>query len=461
MYVEKIASKKTNTKVQVGELQLTWFGPQSIRHVKITSDKADISFDQLNCTLPLWDLAKLRSHPSLLYQKESTFDLINGHIDLHAPEYPPVSFDNLSAVITTLKQKNSLDLEIHSTLLSAGKQQTGTIDVSGSIFNVFGNNKVSCDLKAILDNFPSYALEFLLPQDKRALRSFLGDTDTIVLEAHFKEGNGPVTCSIQSSNLQTKINGLLTDNILTLQESITAAFTLNDNITTYLTGKINPFFITAFKAQNPIYLRIEKEGFSAPLSPFDFAKMQIGSASLDMGKIRCKNGGTLTMAVSLMKFHFPTGVNEMNIWFTPVDFSLKDGILHSGRMDMLLADSIHLCTWGNVDLNTDKLDMILGITSDALQKSFGIKNLPENYVLQVPIKGTRQNPQINVAAGAAKITALIASNAGGKAGAIIGGVVGAVSGKKDQNVPPPKRPFPWESSQPPRREIPRYCPIGK
>ncbi len=50
--------------------------------------------------------------------------------------------------------------------------------------------------------------------------------------------------------------------------------------------------------------------------------------------------------------------------------------------------------WGQVDTVNDELDMTLGIPADTLAAT-GIKELPSDYVLPVPVKGTPQAPNVN------------------------------------------------------------------
>ena len=54
--------------------------------------------------------------------------------------------------------------------------------------------------------------------------------------------------------------------------------------------------------------------------------------------------------------------------------------------------------------------MTLGIPSDTLKKAFGIKNLPKNYVMTMPIRGLTQKPEIVTGPAVAKIAALIAAS---------------------------------------------------
>lgn len=54
---------------------------------------------------------------------------------------------------------------------------------------------------------------------------------------------------------------------------------------------------------------------------------------------------------------------------------------------------VHLIMWGQVDLVSNALDMTLGVPATAL-KAAGVQDLPADYVLPVPVKGTSQAPVV-------------------------------------------------------------------
>ena len=115
-----------------------------------------------------------------------------------------------------------------------------------------------------------------------------------------------------------------------------------------------------------------------------------------------------------------------------------------------------------MDFVDDKVDMVLGLTPQTLKEAFGIKNLPEHYMLHIPLKGTTSDVKINTAKATAKIAALLAWQQKDIAGEIFGGPAGAIVGEllnnlgalpdKNSNSPPAKHPFPWEENKPQTNE---------
>lgn len=239
------------------------------------------------------------------------------------------------------------------------------------------------------------------------------------------------------------LKGMITEHGMQLSEPLIARIRLTPEMSALLLKDANPLFVTGISAENPVTLRIEPTDFFFPF-PYSLEKLKVGKAILDLGKVRSQNGESLRTIIALLKAGSLPNASVMNIWFTPVSFQIDRGILRAGRLDALLADSIHICTWGNIDLLKDRLDMTLGLPADTLKKAFGIKNLPDNYVMKVGVQGTTGSPIIDKTAAAAKIAALIATSQIPKKG-ILGGLSDLFSKKEEADVPKANRPFPWES----------------
>ena len=67
---------------------------------------------------------------------------------------------------------------------------------------------------------------------------------------------------------------------------------------------------------------------------------------------------------------------------------------HANSDGTALCAGVHVIMWGQVDTANNVMDMTLGIPADTLAAT-GIKTLPNDYVLPVPVKGTPQSPIVN------------------------------------------------------------------
>jgi hypothetical protein len=126
--------------------------------------------------------------------------------------------------------------------------------------------------------------------------------------------------------------------------------------------------------------------------------------------------------------------------------SYHDGIADISRMDMLVADLFPIAVWGKVNFIEDRINMKLGLGGQTLRNAFKLKGVPNNYYLQLSMKGNLSDPSINSNKASTKIAAFISQLRGGPQGAIVGGILDLIGGTMGQkSIPKPTTaPFPWE-----------------
>jgi hypothetical protein len=322
-------------------------------------------------------------------------------------------------------------------------------------------NRFTASVDASVQDFPTVFLDAalrLVSENAYPPSSLIGPTLSATAKASIKEWSGPIMLNMNAENSRLSLSGNINSGILTLTEPAHAQLTVTSELSTLLLNEVNPLSISAIAARNPLTLQIPAENFSFPLHPFDIKAVTIPTATLEFGKIRCENQGNLSLALSLLKAKSFSKEKELRLWFAPVVVHIKEGILNCERTEILVADTYEIATWGKVDLAADYIDMVLGLTAQCLHEAFGVKNLPRDYVLQIPMKGPSNNVKINTGAATAKIAALIAwqqrANAGGFGGGLQGALMGELLGTlgvrpdKDTSYPPAKHPFPWETTPP-------------
>lgn len=455
--IVSILSKKMKGNLKVGSWHLTWFGPQVIQSTEFQSNQLEFSFTKFRADLPFWSLFSFSQfEKSLLHTLDGELELLHADLSLHPLHEPSAHFADLNGLLSGSKGQ-----DINLTLSGNTQIQNikGSLNVEAninSIEEVF--SRLPLFIKINLASFPTIGLDRwthslklkkrgalfrAFKQEKEFLSNVLGETLNFDLTFSSKENTGNLQTFIKAPYFEANLDAFLAKQYLYLNEPILAIFQLTPFISQYFIKDVNPLFITGVEGLNPITLKISPQGFSFPLDPFSINNLFIENATLDMGKIRCTNGGTLSLILALIKLHSFAKVEQMNVWFTPVNIQVKDGILSTDRMDALIADEFHVCTWGDINLANKKLDMILGLPTKTLERSFQIKDLPPNYVMQIPLTGTTQDPDLNAKILAAKIAALIAAQ---KASETTLGLSDffKLFGSTDEMTPPPKRPFPWE-----------------
>ncbi len=390
----KALEAKSHSKVTVASLHLSWFGPQKFQNLRWAHDSVTGTIEELQIHAPFWSFS-------------GAFRLKNGSI-----RYKGGSVEQIKGQI----EGNDFEL--------SGITLQGHLSLKGTVYSKF-HFHVQIDIK----NFPLIVIDQRLDQ-------ILGPTLDLSGWISMDQPEGTIHLDASSANLKTSLRGSLTKEAIFLREPLIASIRLTPALSTLLLKDANPLFLTGIEAQNPVILRIEPEDFSFPI-PYSLEKLEIGRATLDLGKVRCQNGKSLATIISLLKATRLSEVEQMNAWFTPVTFQIHRGILKAGRMDALLADSIHVCTWGRIHLIKDRMEMILGLPADTLQQAFGIKNLPETYIFKIEVRGSTKDPEIAKGAAAVKIAALIATGQSSLAELFT----------KQKEAPPAKRPFPWEQSK--------------
>ncbi len=412
----KVFEAEIQGKVQIGSLHLSWLGPQRFQQLTFANPNIEGSIEELQQNVPLWSISSVRA-----------FLLKNGSFSF--PSYGDGTIDQVNGQI------QGADFQLNGVTHQEGS--SGHIAVNGKIYS-----KEHFEVQGDVTSFPVAALDQIF-NAKNLLFQILGPHLNLKGSASMNHTIGAVDLDIAATNLTTAIHANFVENGMTLREPVSAVLQLTPALSEMLMSDINPLFLTGVEGHNPIHLQVDSHGFFYPI-PYAPEKLQ-GNGSLDMGKITCRNGKSLASIISLLKLNPLSKTREMNVWFTPLVFRVYKGIVHTDRMDALVADSIHICTWGYIDLGQDKVHINLGIPADTLQKTFKIKNLSDNYVLKVPIRGTTKEPDLEKGPAAAKIAAMIAASQIPKKGGVFGGLVNAYTqSKEDKNIPPAKHPFPWE-----------------
>lgn len=359
----------------------------------------------------------------------------------------PFSF-SLDASILTQNSASSSPKQGNLSLLSS-------LNFRGKTLSELSGN---CVCKA--QQLPSSVLDLFAVvggRNDRPATTFFGKTIDLNASATFQALSGPVEFVFSSPNVRASLSGQVANGLLTLKNNFYAQVKISPQLSHLFLSEVNPLNLSSISSKDPISLEIPAKGVQVPLYPFRLDLWEVPSCRIELGKIACRNEGNVNIALSLLKSKQFDKSQDLMLWFAPIDLKMKKGILDIERTEILLADTFDIAVWGKVDLLKQLVDMQLGLPSSTLRKAFGIKKLPESYVLTIPMKGKMDNVQIDTGKATAKVALLLAwqqaeaagALGGGPAGALLGGVLGKVAILPDQNakIPPAKHPFPWEVSK--------------
>lgn len=394
---------RMNGQLEIEDIKLSWLGPQEFKKVQFTSRTINVKMDEFVSTVPLWSATKV----------STLFGVKNGKFSF--PSYRNASIEQVNGTF----ENNAFTL---SGVTKDGSQ-VGHINISGLYV---GDSYF--DLTLDIAGMPVTAIDRLWETDGWLYKTF-GASLNIKGKVSLDEQGGSAALAIKSSALETDMQGIFNDQGIKLRTPLIARWS-------------PPFSFLATKPNAT--LTIYPEGFFFPI-PYVLKEFTIGKAVLDAGKIQCTNEGSLSSLVTLTKLgNYPQG-QPIEIWLTPITFKLDHKSIDIERVDALVANSLHVCCWGSIDLAKRKYHLSLGLPSDALGKVFGIHDLPEDYVLRIPVQGTINNPTLVTGPAVAKIAALVAGQEVLRSKGVVGNVLQALSkAKDDDEAPPANRPFPWE-----------------
>lgn len=307
--------------------------------------------------------------------------------------------------------------------------------------------------RALSAQIGSLHFSWLGPQTFRTIEwnldPFKASAEELEIQAPFWNFSGPFVLKEGTINynesrivqIEGDLHGRLFKNELKLLAPLQASIHIDAETSSFLFQQSNPLLLKGIQTKNPILIQMDPSFFSLP-RPFSLAACKL-QGNFNAGLLVCENGKTLASFVALA-----TGaqslVREMNGQFSSAEFQLDQGMLKIGRIDALFDRAIHVCTWGEINLLSEQLQMNIGLCADTLQNSFGIQNLDPNYVLKIPVQGSLSDPEIVKGPAFAQLAALIAAKKLSKK-TVFGKVADLFSRPRlDPDIPPAKHPFPWE-----------------
>jgi len=430
--------KKTHGTVQIQKVSFSWLGPQVIEKLHLSSPLLELSIEKFSADISIFSLPKLRflNYQHLL-SLDSNITISDLGCSFHPPHMSPIIFANVN-----LHLKADKTPELHITGKTFEKIQEGSFTI-----HLMKKPPQNFDGEINCNHLPVIGLDKLLSlfsnQRPGALTALLGESLNFRGSFSFNNNQGPFSFYLDSSHAKALCNAYLDQSLLYLNKPFSASFYLTPDLTKWLSKK-HPFFSSIMQSKTPINLWIDPKHFTIPLHQPTLKKFSIPNATVDLGILEFHQSRNIDSTLQSLPGLFHQN-SISTIWFTPVDLSITDGQLKSDRMDFLINNSLHLCTWGKADLITKYVDMILGLPADALEKVLQIQNLPQNYVMQIPLRGTWPKIKLDKSMVATKLAALIAAN---QAHGAVGGILGVISTLNEKPAPPARRPFPWESGMP-------------
>lgn len=322
---------------------------------------------------------------------------------------------------------------------------TGFLDAAGQP----AMDGATLELDGGLQQLPVALLDQLLDMEGTATAT-LGPTADIELSSRLERMRGPLSISLRAPNARADVKARLGDEGLALSEPLVAQVEPTPEFGSQVLAKVHPIFETTQRAERPIRFEMPAEGVLIPIENYDFGRITVPTMTVDFGKIVLKSGWLVRGIIDLgRRFGKLESVDKEEVvaWFTPGVMEIRDGrILYSRRLDLLLAERLHLATWGAADVAGDRSNLILAFMPNTMERVFSI-TVPGDDALHIPITGPLSSPSMDLKKAGADLARLRAqeevSGENPLAGALLGAVTRKATGGGGPVPPPSVTPLPW------------------
>lgn len=353
-------------------------------------------------------------------------------------------FEQVNARVQTQDIAKSFSFDLRAKQTESDLNFTGHADNAFDSEGHFDFNTLSLNLNSKMIDLPASFLCRVVcvsPEFREKVEALFGKKIDADIKVTLKQKTGPIKASLKGANGSVDFDGQLTNGVLTLNKSFESEFILTPELGHNILEEVFPLLSGIIKADQPLHISVDSNGFSIPVTPFEKSRVQVGQITLTLGKVLFRTDGQLGTVLSLLN---PTKADKIMVWFTPLYLNVQNGVLGIHRLDMLVANSYPIATWGKVDFVKDRVNLIIGLTGQAISKAFNVK-VDNGYMLQLPLKGTTSNSNIDKRKAATKIGAFVAQSQGTPHGMVIGTVLNIAGGGLTEPKPPAPTtsPLPW------------------
>ncbi|KAK9862472.1 hypothetical protein WJX84_011774 [Apatococcus fuscideae] len=208
----------------------------------------------------------------------------------------------------------------------------------------------------------------------------------------------PMLGEVKSDGLQATLRCWRTRNGLLLQEPVKARLRLTEALTTCCLAKITPMlqYVAKIKDARDIVCELTPLDMQWPCETialrFEPMRLFLHCRKLLKSLLHVVSRDQVELIKAGVLEAWTSGV-EAQWW--------REGFIESHRIDIVVGMDLqnkrrmHCAMWGRVSTAHDNaMDMTLGLPADTLAV-YGIKDLPKEFMLDIKVSGTAQNPHVD------------------------------------------------------------------
>lgn len=423
-------SYKTGWRWEAKSSSFAWIGAQTLAKGSVVLPQGVAYFDELNLEVSL---------PVLLINKGLPDDAI---LFVSKGSIETADRQGIRDVRGQFVYRNKRNFEWKGEGITFQKGQKGSFSFGGRL-RQYGRPQMEVVSHLQATALPTQIISFFYPPFGTSIAPLIGSPLTADASLNYFEGKGKVDLSASSPSGDVSLHGDIEKGMLSLREPLVAHFQIASDVSDILLEVVNPLLNSSLYSKKGGSLVISKEGFQFPLFPYLPEWIEVKQGTLDLGVLVIKNSSSLAPLFQLLSYKGLLEVPEVEFWTTPLSFRVHQGIVDMGRMDVLVANAVHLCSWGRINLPRDQLDLTLGVAADTLQKALRLRDIPKSFVLKIPVRGSIKDPVIDFSRAGTTVAAMLAAKKAG--GGFFGGAMGSLAQPESaEETPPPPKSLPWK-----------------
>lgn len=231
-----------------------------------------------------------------------------------------------------------------------------------------------------------------------------------------RSGHTPIHCSMRSDRAHLEALAYLNfrKKRMVLLQPITAEMDLSPALAKFYLAQINPIL---GQIVGPSIGREDLPDVTMHVTPAEMVwPADEFFIRIEPMKVVLAKGPLLHDLLSLLRRgDLEKGNRQITMQTSAVEANVHmGGFLKCSRVDLLIADKIHVATWGLMDHVHETMKMTLAIPGTSLRDLLGLTRISPDYHLQIPINGSFDRPQIDWVAAGRGITQLaLQRNIGG------------------------------------------------
>ncbi|MFA5250641.1 MAG: hypothetical protein WC371_04485 [Parachlamydiales bacterium] len=417
-------SRSQNLELKAEKAGFSWLGKQTFTKLSYASEEVVFQAAELEIKTPFWKL--LTFNLNNLLQPKNHFQIAVKEGFLQMEKFKGAVLKQINGTCLWRQKKLTLDFQ-------------GATALGGSF--LINLTQFKNEQKGFLDlkDFPSAFIEKAFGLEG-LFSAFAGETFSLLSDFLINNRQSPLMIALHSRQAKAEAELFFQKDGLSLKKAARLGFFFDPG---YLSSKAkkNWPFLSEIRSVTPAEITISPEQFFLSW-PFELKQLKIKSAQFNLGQMKIKNRAGFEIFLGLLKNQLFFNLDQLDVWFAPAFFSFSGGRLNLSRLDFLLEKAFFFCAMGKIDFKVQMVDGWLGITAAALNRAFGLKNLPSDYILPLKVSGSWNKIHLESKQALQKITYLIARQSQKKN--FLGPFLELLPVPEEERIfPPSLQPPPW------------------